>query len=193
MMSKAPQPGTQSWAVTPGSTIELRIVSADLVPQLPEREPGARGGRTGRAVVAVVRDLADLARIAPHAARFDALLFVDDFRGDLTAAMTLAAESFSIVPPRIVREIAQFDPRVSLLHEMPLLDLQVFRLVGLGLGNATVGRQLGIDPALAKRVVSRLLRRFGLPNRTRLALFAVSHMATFEAILSERGSGDAKG
>lgn len=64
------------------------------------------------------------------------------------------------------------DPRLALLTER---ERQVLALLGRGLSNAALGRELGIAAGTVKTHVERILHKLEVADRTQAAVFASQH------------------
>lgn len=58
------------------------------------------------------------------------------------------------------------------LTELTSREQQVMRLIGKGLSNSEIGRQLDVSEATVKVHVSHIFAKLGIRNRTALAMLA---------------------
>lgn len=91
----------------------------------------------------------------------------------LVQAIRCVHRGEALVSPRllagVLRSIAR---RGSPPPELSATDVDLARLVGTGLDNAEIGRELCLSPSTVKTYLSRLLRRTGSQSRAQLAIRA---------------------
>ena len=101
--------------------------------------------------------------------------------GELCRAIRSVADGDAVLTPRITREvlarsvrpIGREEQAASLRHDFRGLtdrELQISGLVAQGLSNAEIAERICVQPASAKRAVTRILAKLGLRDRTQIAV-----------------------
>lgn len=101
--------------------------------------------------------------------------------GELCRAIRSVADGDAVLTPRITREvlarsvrpIGREEQAASLRHDFRGLtdrERQISGLVAQGLSNAEIAERICVQPASAKRAVSRILAKLGLRDRTQIAV-----------------------
>ncbi|QUQ72355.1 response regulator [Kutzneria sp. CA-103260] len=110
-------------------------------------------------------------------------LLKDAAAAELVPAVLAAATGEVVLCQPVVRSLvtmvldavdARRDRSVDLARGLCGRELEVARLVGEGMSNPEIGRELSISVAMVKVHVSRLLVKLGLQNRVQIAVFADS-------------------
>jgi NarL family two-component system response regulator LiaR len=89
-----------------------------------------------------------------------------------------------VVAARLMEELATSAP----LEQLTAREREVLALIGRGLANKLIARELGIAEKTVKAHVSSVLSKLGLTDRTQAALFAVRE-GLVQASESTHGSG----
>ena len=91
-------------------------------------------------------------------------------------ALSLIRSGGSFFPPSILSYCSRKIPNNGLVHASDLTAKQenVFSLLCQGYPNKRIARRLGISEATVKVHVHRILRKFGVANRTQLAVAATN-------------------
>ena len=105
----------------------------------------------------------------------------DSDADDVTAAVRAAHRGALQIDPLVaqrllssLREAPDDDPRSELTsRELTSRELDVLRLVAVGMPNKQIAAELAISERTARTHVSRILRKLGLSSRTQAALWAV--------------------
>lgn len=101
--------------------------------------------------------------------------------GELCRAIRSVADGDAVLTPRITREvlarsvrpIGREEQAASLRHDFRGLtdrERQISGLVAQGLSNAEIAERICVQPASAKRAVTRILAKLGLRDRTQIAI-----------------------
>lgn len=101
--------------------------------------------------------------------------------GELCRAIRSVADGDAVLTPRITREvlarsvrpIGREEQAASLRHDFRGLtdrERQISGLVAQGLSNAEIAERICVQPASAKRAVTRILAKLGLRDRTQIAV-----------------------
>ena len=101
--------------------------------------------------------------------------------GELCRAIRSVADGDAVLTPRITREVLARSVRpvgreeqaVALRHDFRGLtnrERQISGLVAQGLSNAEIAERICVQPASAKRAVTRILAKLGLRDRTQIAI-----------------------
>ena len=101
--------------------------------------------------------------------------------GELCRAIRSVADGDAVLTPRITREVLARSVRpigreeqvASLRHDFRGLtdrERQISGLVAQGLSNAEIAERICVQPASAKRAVTRILAKLGLRDRTQIAV-----------------------
>lgn len=101
--------------------------------------------------------------------------------GELCRAIRSVADGDAVLTPRITREvlarsvrpIGREEQAASLRHGFRGLtdrERQISGLVAQGLSNAEIAERICVQPASAKRAVTRILAKLGLRDRTQIAV-----------------------
>lgn len=105
----------------------------------------------------------------------------DDPPEQLIAAVRTVAAGAALLSPSVTRSlIAHFtkerrEPRPVTLDTLTARELDVFRLIALGLSNAEIGRELFISDTTVKTHVTRLLRKLQVRDRAQAIVLAYHH------------------
>lgn len=105
----------------------------------------------------------------------------DDPPEQLIAAVRTIATGAALLSPSVTRSlIAHFtkerrEPRPATLDTLTSRELDVFRLIALGLSNAEIGRELFISDTTVKTHVTRLLRKLQVRDRAQAIVLAYHH------------------
>ena len=98
---------------------------------------------------------------------------------DLRQAIRTVAAGGSLLSPSVTRTVMRSlaDRLRATVDDTPLRDLtererEVLALVGRGLSNEEIARELFLSPATARTYVSRLLAKLGARDRARLVVLA---------------------
>ena len=101
--------------------------------------------------------------------------------GELCRAIRSVADGDAVLTPRITREvlarsvrpIGREEQAASLRHDFRGLtdrERQISGLVAQGLSNAEIAERICVQPASAKRAITRILAKLGLRDRTQIAV-----------------------
>ena len=101
--------------------------------------------------------------------------------GELCRAIRSVADGDAVLTPRITREvlarsvrpIGREEQAAALRHDFRGLtdrERQISGLVAQGLSNAEIAERICVQPASAKRAVTRILAKLGLRDRTQIAV-----------------------
>lgn len=101
--------------------------------------------------------------------------------GELCRAIRSVADGDAVLTPRITREVLARSVRpigreeraASLRHDFRGLtdrERQISGLVAQGLSNAEIAERICVQPASAKRAITRILAKLGLRDRTQIAV-----------------------
>ena len=101
--------------------------------------------------------------------------------GELCRAIRSVADGDAVLTPRITREvlarsvrpIGREEQAAALRHGFRGLtdrERQISGLVAQGLSNAEIAERICVQPASAKRAVTRILAKLGLRDRTQIAI-----------------------
>lgn len=101
--------------------------------------------------------------------------------GELCRAIRSVADGDAVLTPRITREVLARSVRpvgreeqaAALRHDFRGLtdrERQISGLVSQGLSNAEIAERICVQPASAKRAVTRILAKLGLRDRTQIAV-----------------------
>ena len=108
-------------------------------------------------------------------------LLKDVRAGELRRAVRSVADGDAVLTPRVTREVlarsvraSGRDARVAELRgafrQLTDREREVCALVADGLSNAEIAERLVVQPASAKRAVTRILAKLGLRDRTQIAV-----------------------
>ena len=100
---------------------------------------------------------------------------------DLISLIRVAAAGHTVLSPTVATHLVAASSRAQQhsgeakqrLSELTERELDVLRLLGAGLSNADIARQLFLSEATIKSYVSRMLEKLGCTNRTQAGLLAV--------------------
>ncbi len=106
-------------------------------------------------------------------------LVKDTEPADLVRAVSAVAEGDALLSPGVTRQLLarmsaglRESPDDRLLAELTDREREVLRLVGGGLSNAEIARELVISPRTAKTHVSRIMQKLDARDRVRLVVVA---------------------
>ena len=122
----------------------------------------------------------DLDEYVYEALRAGASGFVlkDDPPEQLIAAVRTVADGEALLSPAVTRRVIQQFTRVhrqappEAVASLTTRELEVFRLITLGLSNAEIGRELFITDTTVKTHVTRVLQKLGLRDRAQAIVLA---------------------
>ncbi|OLT13281.1 DNA-binding response regulator [Pseudonocardia sp. CNS-139] len=100
---------------------------------------------------------------------------------DLIGLVRVAADGHAVLSPKVVTRLVAASSRAQVraeeargrLTRLTDRELDVLRLLGAGLANADIARELFLSEATVKSYVSRMLDKLGCANRTQAGLLAV--------------------
>ncbi len=101
-------------------------------------------------------------------------LLKDSEPAALLAGIRTAAAGNAPVDPRVARTLL---PSGASTHALSEREKQVLRLVGNGLANKQIGRQLGIAERTVKTHLGNVFRAIGVADRTSAALWARDNLS----------------
>lgn len=88
----------------------------------------------------------------------------------LVQAIRITNDGEALVSPKLLAGVlSAFTRRGSPPSELSPTDIELVRLVGAGLDNAEIARELSLAPSTVKTYLSRLLRRIDCRSRAQLA------------------------
>ncbi|WP_233543379.1 response regulator transcription factor [Collinsella sp. AM13-34] len=108
-------------------------------------------------------------------------LLKDVRAGELCRAVRSVADGDAVLTPRVTREVLARSVRASgqdkraaelrsAFRRLTDREREVCALVADGLSNAEIAERLTVQPASAKRAVTRILAKLGLRDRTQIAV-----------------------
>ncbi len=102
----------------------------------------------------------------------------DDPPEQLISAVRTVAAGDALLSPSVTRSvIAHFtrqrrQPTPASVRALTVREMDVFRLIALGLSNAEIGRKLFISDTTVKTHVTRLMSKLGLTSRAQAVVMA---------------------
>ena len=150
------------------------------------RMPGMDGIQAARIVCAetdsrvIILTTFDLDEYVYEALRAGASGFVlkDDPPEQLISAVRTVAAGDALLSPSVTRSvIAHFTrqrrhPAPASVHTLTAREMDVFRLIALGLSNAEIGRKLFISDTTVKTHVTRVLQKLDVRDRAQAIVLA---------------------
>jgi len=128
------------------------------------------------AAVVVLTSFSDSARVSEAlAAGATGYLLKDCEPEELVAAVRAAALGHAPIDPRVARALLP-SRTPSPATRLSARELQVLRLIGRGLANKQIGRELGISERTVKVHVGNVFRQIGVSDRTSAALWGREHL-----------------
>lgn len=120
-------------------------------------------------------------RIERAEAGASGFLLKDVRAGELCRAVRSVADGDAVLTPRVTREVLARSVRASgqdkraaelrsAFRRLTDREREVCALVADGLSNAEIAERLTVQPASAKRAVTRILAKLGLRDRTQIAV-----------------------
>jgi DNA-binding NarL/FixJ family response regulator len=166
-----------SEAVTVARAVMPTVVLMDL------RMPGGDGVTATAGVLAAVPTArvvvlttyesdADILRAVEAGAA--GYLLKDASRGDLVAAIRAAARGETVLAPSVATRLVDRIRRPHAADALSPRELDVLSLVGRGLSNAEIGRELFISEATVKTHLLRTFAKLGVSDRTAAVTSAIS-------------------
>ena len=98
-----------------------------------------------------------------------AYLIKDTLRGELIAAIRIAAAGRRVIPPAVANALAEFTPRI----ELTARELEVLRLVAKGLRNHDIARIIGRTEGTVKSHLKNIHVKLGVEDRTEAVTLAL--------------------
>jgi len=141
------------------------------------------GGESAPKAVILATELAAQDVVEALRVGVSGFLLKDTAPADLVPAVLAAATGEVVLCQPVVRSLvtmaldavdARRDRAVDLARDLCGRELEVARLIGEGMSNREIGRELSISVAMVKVHVSRLLVKLGLHNRVQIAVLADS-------------------
>jgi NarL family two-component system response regulator LiaR len=94
-------------------------------------------------------------------------------RAASSGAAWLSPRAAEVVLGRLRSVSAEQQAEPSALEHLSARELDVLKLIALGMENAEIATELSISPRTAKNHVSNILAKLGLPSRVQAAVYAV--------------------
>jgi DNA-binding NarL/FixJ family response regulator len=94
-------------------------------------------------------------------------------RAASSGAAWLSPRAAEVVLGRLRSGNAEQQAEPSALEHLSARELDVLKLIALGMENAEIAAELNISPRTAKNHVSNILAKLGLPSRVQAAVYAV--------------------
>jgi two-component system, NarL family, response regulator LiaR len=146
------------------------IGGVEAIRRLRERSPQAR--------VLVLTSFQDDEKIFPAVRAGAAGYLLKDVEpAELVRAIRTAHEGEAVLHPavaaRLMEEFSTEDVRVAAESGLTGREQEVLELIGRGLPNKLIARELGIAEKTVKTHVSAILAKLGVTDRTQAALYAV--------------------
>jgi len=147
-----------------------RVDGVESIPKILQASPDSK--------ILVLTSFATDEKVFP-AIRAGALgyLLKDSTPEDLMAAIRDVSRGESRLHPRIARklldELAHPDDRPKTSEPLTGREVEVIRLIALGLGNQEIADELVIGESTVRNHVSSILSKLHLANRTQAALYAL--------------------
>ena len=123
--------------------------------------------------------------LAEALAEVDPEVALADARSALRVFQELGAAPHADRAASVLRRLGE-TPRTGpkVAHQLSAREREVLRLVGLGLSNEQIARQLVISRRTAEHHVGTILSKLGLANRAEVAAYAARHAIPSEATQS---------
>jgi DNA-binding NarL/FixJ family response regulator len=102
-------------------------------------------------------------------------LLKDAEASEVVRAIQAAARGEAPLDPRVAREVLARGTTPAAMAGMTARELEVLGLLGTGLANKAIARQLGISEATVKAHLTRIFRQIGVTDRTQAAIWAREH------------------
>jgi DNA-binding NarL/FixJ family response regulator len=108
-------------------------------------------------------------------------LLKDSSIDQLIAGIRAAANGESLISPQIASRLLQWfrsqaadtDAATQIKTELSERELDVLRLIAMGMDNADIARELFISPKTVKNHISNILMKLQIENRIQAAVYAV--------------------
>jgi DNA-binding NarL/FixJ family response regulator len=165
-------------AVAEATALRPDVVLMDLA------MPNVDGVAATRRIVAEAPDahVVILTSFGDHAQIHDALdagaqgyLLKDADASEVVRAIRSAARGEAPLDPRVARAVLARGTTPAALSGMTAREREVLALLGTGLPNKAIARQLGISEATVKAHLTRVFRQIGVTDRTQAAIWARAH------------------
>jgi DNA-binding NarL/FixJ family response regulator len=102
-------------------------------------------------------------------------LLKDAEASEVVRAIQAAARGEAPLDPRVARAVLARGTTPAGLSGMTAREREVLALLGTGLPNKAIARQLGISEATVKAHLTRVFRQIGVTDRTQAAIWARAH------------------
>jgi DNA-binding NarL/FixJ family response regulator len=102
-------------------------------------------------------------------------LLKDAEASEVVRAIQAAARGEAPLDPRVARAVLARGTTPAALSGMTAREREVLGLLGTGLPNKAIARQLGISEATVKAHLTRIFRQIGVSDRTQAAIWARDH------------------
>jgi DNA-binding NarL/FixJ family response regulator len=94
---------------------------------------------------------------------------------EVVRAIRAAARGEAPLDPRVARAVLARGTTPAAMDGMTAREREVLGLLGTGLANKAIARQLGISEATVKAHLTRIFRQIGVTDRTQAAIWAREH------------------
>ena len=94
---------------------------------------------------------------------------------EVVRAVHAAARDEAPLDPRVARTLLMRQRNSGALSGMTAREREVLELIGAGMPNKLIARQLGISEATVKAHLTRIYRQIGVSDRTQAAMWARNH------------------
>jgi DNA-binding NarL/FixJ family response regulator len=94
---------------------------------------------------------------------------------EVVRAIRAAARGEAPLDPRVARAVLARGTAPAAMDGMTAREREVLGLLGTGLANKAIARQLGISEATVKAHLTRIFRQIGVTDRTQAAIWAREH------------------
>jgi DNA-binding NarL/FixJ family response regulator len=102
-------------------------------------------------------------------------LLKDAEASEVVRAIHAAARGEAPLDPRVARAVLARGTTPAAMAGMTAREREVLGLLGTGLANKAIARQLGISEATVKAHLTRIFRQIGVTDRTQAAIWAREH------------------
>lgn len=152
----------------------LMIGSSELI-QLLRRDGGIARELVGRFCLVTLTRGQHVLEVVSALGRNVGILFCDRDGGLPFAAIEMALNGYLVVPGKLLQRLLRDQSRLDIVRRLSPSERVVLCGLADALPNEAIAARAGVSPARVRSMITLLIRKLHVRNRTALAVFAASH------------------